>query len=76
MFLCADPEELVAFWGEGLGFRVSDRTGGITWMRCDADHHGLAVGGRPEGTSCTTMRGRSRTGRRSASTATTSPSAA
>ena len=48
-FLCADPEELVAFWGEGLGFRVSDRAGGMTWMRCDADHHGLAVGGRPEG---------------------------
>ena len=48
-FLCADPEEQVAFWGEGLGFRVSDRAGGMTWMRCDSDHHGLAVGPRPEG---------------------------
>lgn len=30
---------------ETLGFRVSDRWGAFaTWMRCDADHHGIAVG--------------------------------
>jgi catechol 2,3-dioxygenase-like lactoylglutathione lyase family enzyme len=48
-FLCENPEEVVAFWRDGLGFRISDEAGGITWMRCDADHHGLAVGPRPTG---------------------------
>jgi catechol-2,3-dioxygenase len=48
-FLCENPEELVAFWRDGLGFRISDEAGGLTWMRCDADHHGFAVGPRPGG---------------------------
>jgi catechol 2,3-dioxygenase len=48
-FLCEHPEDVVAFWRDGLGFRVSDEAGGITWMRCDADHHGLSVGPRPAG---------------------------
>ena len=48
-FLCENPDEVVAFWRDGLGFRISDEAGGITWMRCDADHHGLAVGMRPAG---------------------------
>jgi catechol 2,3-dioxygenase len=48
-FLCEDAQEVVAFWRDGLGFRISDEAGGITWMRCDADHHGLSVGPRPAG---------------------------
>lgn len=37
--------ELEDFILNVLGFRVSDRWGQYaTWMRCDADHHGLAVG--------------------------------
>jgi catechol 2,3-dioxygenase len=48
-FLCENPDEVVAFWRDGLGFRISDEAGGITWMRCDADHHGLSVGPRPGG---------------------------
>jgi catechol 2,3-dioxygenase-like lactoylglutathione lyase family enzyme len=48
-FLCEQPEQVVAFWRDGLGFRTSDEAGGITWMRCDADHHGLSVGPRPAG---------------------------
>ena len=37
--------ELERFILDVLGFRVSDRHGEYaTWMRCDADHHGLAVG--------------------------------
>lgn len=48
-FLCQHPDEVVAFWRDGLGFRISDEAGGITWMRCDADHHGLSVGPHPVG---------------------------
>jgi catechol-2,3-dioxygenase len=48
-FLCENPAELVNFWHDGLGFRVSDEADGITWMRCDSDHHGLSVGPRPAG---------------------------
>jgi catechol 2,3-dioxygenase len=48
-FLCEQPEQVVTFWKNGLGFRVSDEAGGITWMRCDSDHHGLSVGPRPAG---------------------------
>lgn len=48
-FFCADPDEIVGFWRDGLGFRVSDQADGITWMRCDSDHHGLAVGPHPGG---------------------------
>lgn len=49
-FLSADAEVILAFWLDGLGFRVSDQSGGQTWTRCDADHHGLAVGPRASGT--------------------------
>ena len=45
-FLCEHPAEVVTFWRDALGFRISDEAGGITWMRCDADHHGLSVGPR------------------------------
>jgi catechol-2,3-dioxygenase len=49
-FLSADAEAILAFWLDGLGFRVSDQFEGQTWTRCDADHHGLAVGPRESGT--------------------------
>lgn len=39
--------DLVRFATEGLGFRVSDEFGDFTWMRCDANHHSLAVGALP-----------------------------
>lgn len=49
-FFCADHAAIRAFWIEALGFRVSDTTpDGIAWLRCDADHHGLAVAPRSEG---------------------------
>ena len=48
-FACENPDEIVAFWRDGLGFRISDQAGGLTWMRCDADHHGFAVSPRPQG---------------------------
>ena len=48
-FACENPDEVVAFWRDGLGFRVSDQFGPFTWMRCDSDHHGLAVAPRPHG---------------------------
>jgi catechol-2,3-dioxygenase len=48
-FACENPDETVAFWRDGLGLRISDQAGGLTWMRCDADHHGLAVSPRPQG---------------------------
>jgi catechol-2,3-dioxygenase len=39
---------LVKFLVDGLGFRISDAVGPLTWLRCDADHHGIAVfGGAP-----------------------------
>lgn len=49
-FFAEDPETIVEFWTEGLGFRISDQTKGLTWLRCDFDHHGLAIGPRPSGT--------------------------
>ena len=49
-FMCENPAQIIAFWRDGLGFRISDQAaGGMAWMRCDADHHGLAVAPRPEG---------------------------
>lgn len=38
-------EEIVAFALDGLDFRISDQVETVTWMRCDVDHHGLAVRG-------------------------------
>jgi catechol-2,3-dioxygenase len=48
-FACENPAEVVAFWRDGLGLRISDQLGPLTWMRCDSDHHGLAVAPRPQG---------------------------
>lgn len=36
-------EELVRFLVDGLGFRISDRANPAVWLRCDADHHGIAL---------------------------------
>ena len=45
-----DKAELETFLLDILGFRVSDRAGEfVTWMRCDADHHGVAVAGIESG---------------------------
>ncbi len=49
-FTCEDHEAVLAFWLDGLGFRVSDEADGLTWTRCDSNHHSLAVGPRPPGT--------------------------
>jgi catechol 2,3-dioxygenase-like lactoylglutathione lyase family enzyme len=44
----SEAEPLVAFLVDGLGFHVSDTAGPLTWLRCDIDHHGIAVfGGAP-----------------------------
>jgi catechol 2,3-dioxygenase len=48
-FLAEDSDEILAFWLDVLGFRVSDQFEGMSWTRCDADHHGLAVGPRAQG---------------------------
>jgi catechol 2,3-dioxygenase-like lactoylglutathione lyase family enzyme len=38
-------EETLAFYQEKLGFKVSDVIlGGLTFMRCSPDHHGVAIG--------------------------------
>ena len=49
-----DLQRFVAFYTQVLGFRVSDTypeamvPGGMVFMRCNADHHGIAlVGGMP-----------------------------
>lgn len=42
--LSSEGEALVRFIVDGFGFRVSDTQTFLTWMRCDIDHHGLAVG--------------------------------
>jgi catechol 2,3-dioxygenase-like lactoylglutathione lyase family enzyme len=39
--------ELVEFATQALGFRISDDFADFTWMRCDANHHSLAVGSLP-----------------------------
>jgi catechol-2,3-dioxygenase len=42
--LSEEKAELEQFILEVLGFRVSDRLGDVaTWMRCDTDHHGIAL---------------------------------
>ena len=49
-FYCVDYAAFRDFWIDVLGFRISDSTpDGTTWLRCDADHHGLAVAPRAEG---------------------------
>ena len=42
--------ELERLWVEVLGFRVSDRLGRAVWLRCDADHHGIAIAPKADGT--------------------------
>jgi len=37
--------ELIDFLTSVIGFEISDQVFDLTWMRCDTDHHGLAVGG-------------------------------
>ena len=49
--LSDEKPELERFILEVLGFRVSDRLGDVvTWMRCDPDHHGIAVAKTTRGT--------------------------
>lgn len=44
-FMSTEASALARFWTDGLGFRISDKASrGITWTRCDAYHHSLAVG--------------------------------
>lgn len=38
-----DPLEMERFLCDVLGFRVTDRLFDRCWMRCDTDHHGVAV---------------------------------
>jgi catechol 2,3-dioxygenase len=48
-FLSSRHRELEDFLLDVLGFRVSDRLEDIAWLRCDTDHHGIAVGPREDG---------------------------
>jgi catechol 2,3-dioxygenase-like lactoylglutathione lyase family enzyme len=51
---CADLERSVRFYTQVLGFAVSDvyptemMPGGMVFMRCNADHHGIALVGALE----------------------------
>ena len=46
-----EKPELERFILEVLGFRVSDRLGDLaTWLRCDSDHHGIALARTSNGT--------------------------
>ena len=40
----ADMEGSAALFTDGLGFAVSDRTGHLCFLRCNADHHSIALG--------------------------------
>ena len=40
----ADIEGSISLFTEGLGFTVSDRTGFLCFLRCNSDHHSLALG--------------------------------
>jgi catechol 2,3-dioxygenase len=54
---CTDIERSVTFYTEILGFKVSDVyppamvPGGMVFMRCNADHHGVALVGSMTATS-------------------------
>ncbi len=39
-----DMEACVRFFTDGLGFVVSDRTRVLSFLRCNADHHSIALG--------------------------------
>lgn len=40
---CTDVAKACAFFGGVLGFKVSDETERMTFMRCNADHHSIAL---------------------------------
>jgi len=43
-FATIDSEEMARFLVDVLDFRVTDTLGGrVSWFRCDADHHGIAL---------------------------------
>jgi catechol-2,3-dioxygenase len=43
-FMAEHQQEILAFWIDVLGFRISDEIPGEeTWTRCDVDHHGLGA---------------------------------
>jgi catechol 2,3-dioxygenase-like lactoylglutathione lyase family enzyme len=37
------PADTTAFWSRALGFTVSDRTTIMTFIRCNSDHHSIAL---------------------------------
>ena len=39
-----DMERSIALFTEGLGFTISDRTGHLCFLRCNSDHHSIALG--------------------------------
>jgi catechol 2,3-dioxygenase len=43
VFNSADVAAAQRFFEEGLGFRLSDRTRVMAFMRCNADHHSIAL---------------------------------
>lgn len=49
-FFAEEKAEVERFLLDVLGFRVSDRFGDwATWLRCDPDHHGIAIAQSPAG---------------------------
>jgi catechol 2,3-dioxygenase-like lactoylglutathione lyase family enzyme len=44
VFRTADYPDLERFFCDVLGFKVSDRTDGIDFLRCTRDHHSVALG--------------------------------
>ena len=56
----SDLERSARFYTEVLGFEISDvypetmMPGGMVFMRCNGDHHGIALVGALEGTSTST----------------------
>ena len=49
--LSEDKQELERFLTDVLGFRLSDRLGDLaSWLRCDCDHHGIALARTASGT--------------------------
>ena len=52
---CRDIERSIRFYTEVLGFQVSDIypdemvPGGMAFLRCNTDHHGIALVGKMEG---------------------------
>lgn len=57
VLMVADLERSLRFYTQVLGFKVSDvypesmMDGGMVFMRCNADHHGVALVGAAEGAS-------------------------